>query len=86
MAGAILGYDLGEGDKITIGTKGSGDEMELSFKTKKGEPKAVKEDEVVAKSDEAAPESEIDPKSEIDPDSEIKSDLETEAPEEAEAD
>ena len=41
MAEAILSFDLGEGDKITIATKGSGDEMELSFKTKKGEPKVV---------------------------------------------
>ncbi len=82
MAEAILGHNLGEGDKITISTKGSGSETELSFKTKRGEQEAVKKDKVAPESDVAAPESKIDPKSEIK--SEIKSDLEAEAPEEAE--
>ncbi|MFV1980125.1 MAG: ATP-dependent Clp protease ATP-binding subunit, partial [Rhodothermia bacterium] len=55
MAEAILGYNLGEGDKITISTKGSGDEMELSFKTKKGEPKDLKKDDVAPEPDTVAP-------------------------------
>ena len=80
MAEAILGHNLGEGDKITIGTKGTGEEMELSFKTKKAEPKVETKAEDAAEADTAASESDVEAKREI------KSDLETEAPEEAEAD
>jgi len=81
MAEAILGHNLGEGDKITIGTKGSGDKMEFTFATERAEPKEVKTDEATPDQEIAAPESKIDPESEIK--SEIKSDLETETPEEA---
>ncbi|MFC2085980.1 ATP-dependent Clp protease ATP-binding subunit [Bacteroidota bacterium] len=82
MAEAILGYNLGEGDKITIGAKGAGSEAELTFKTTKSEVKPVVEKDKAPESPDASIQA-----STIEPSEEgIETDLEAEAPEEAEAD
>jgi ATP-dependent Clp protease ATP-binding subunit ClpC len=84
MAEKILSHNLGEGDTITIGTTGSGDETEISFKIKKAPAEPEKKDEEEDESDEKPKKSESKAKGEAE--SKVETDLETEAPEEAEAD
>jgi ATP-dependent Clp protease ATP-binding subunit ClpC len=91
MAEAILASDLGEGDKITIGVKGSDDEKELSFKTKKGEPKKPEKkkeepDEPTGKAEDSGKEGSASSGPKGKSGDGNGSDQETEAPEEAEAD